>query len=76
MSQPKHPAHTGGTPPHSDPRPGANPGYDDVNPRDRHDVPRHQPDARGHDFGKVPNPDAGGLERNPVTQPDPAGDDR
>lgn len=63
-----------GTTPQADPRPGANPGYDDTNPRNRGDVPRHQTDARGLDFGKAPNPEAGGLDRPPGTAPDPAAD--
>lgn len=63
-----------GTTPQVDPRPGANPGYDDANPRSPADVPRHQPDARGADFGKVPNPEAGGLARPTGTSPDPAAD--
>lgn len=63
-----------GTTPQADPRAGRNPGYDDTNPRGREDVPRHQPDARGEDFGKVRNPEAGGLERDPVAHPDPAAD--
>jgi hypothetical protein len=63
-----------GTTPQADPRSGANPGYDDANPRVQADVPRHQPDARGADFGKVPDPEAGGLNRPPGTSPDPASD--
>lgn len=63
-----------GTTPQADPRPGANPGYDDANPRSREDVPRHQPDARGHDFGNLPNPESGGLERPRGDTPDPAAD--
>lgn len=54
-----------------DPRPGASPGYDDANPLTRADVPRHSPDARGADFGKVPNPEAGGLNRPQGANPDP-----
>ena len=65
-----------GTAPQADPRPGANPGYDDANPRSRADAPLRQPDARGDDFGQLPDPETGGLKRNPVAQPDPAGDDR
>ena len=57
-----------------DPRPGANPGYDDANPVSPDDVPRHQPDARGNDFGKHPNPEAGGLARPLGDAPDPAAD--
>lgn len=63
-----------GTHPQVDPRPGANPGYDDANPRGPVDVPRHQPDARGADFGKVPDPEAGGLDRPTGATPDPASD--
>ena len=76
MSQPNVPPREKGTTPQVDPRPGANPGYDDANPRSREDAPRHQPDARGHDFGQLPDPETGGLDRNPVAQPDPAADDR
>ena len=60
--------------PKPDPRPGMNPGYDDANPDSREDVPRRQPDARGENFGKLRNPEAGGLERDPVARPDPAAD--
>ncbi|MFZ5656622.1 MAG: hypothetical protein ACOY37_06125 [Pseudomonadota bacterium] len=63
-----------GTHPQVDPRPGRNPGYDDANPRGPVDVPRHSPDARGADFGNLPNPEAGGLERPPGASPDPAAD--
>lgn len=62
-----------GTIPQADPRPGKNPGYDDTNPRTREDVPPHQPDARGEDFGSLPNPESGGLRRDPVVRPDTAG---
>jgi hypothetical protein len=61
-----------GTVPQADPRAGAHPGYDDTNPRTPEDVPRHQPDARGQDFGKAPNPEAGGLDRPTGAHPDPA----
>lgn len=64
------------TPPPVDPRPGANPGYDDANPRGPADVPRHRPDARGADFGNMPNPEAGGLDRPTGATPDPAADGR
>lgn len=60
------------TTPPVDPRPGANPGYDDANPRSRADVPPRQEDARGENFGKLPNPEAGGLDREPTARPDPA----
>lgn len=52
-------------PPGPDPKPGRNPGYAEPNPRDRDDA--KQPDPR-----KPPNPDAGGMERDPETSPDPA----
>lgn len=65
-----------GTTPQVDPRAGANPGYDDANPRSKEDVPLHQPDARGEDFGNLPNPEAGGLRRPVVVKPDPADDSR
>ena len=61
-----------GTTPQIDPRPGKNPGYDDANPRTPEDAPRHLEDSRGADFGKLPNPDAGGLGRDPVVRSDPA----
>ncbi|WP_462114790.1 hypothetical protein [Lysobacter xanthus] len=61
-----------GTTPQIDPRPGKNPGYDDANPRSREDVPLRQEDARGENFGKLPNPEVGGLDRDPVVRPDPA----
>jgi hypothetical protein len=57
-----------------DPRPGKNPGYDDANPTSADDAPRHQPDARGADFGKLPNPEAGGLQRPTGASADPATD--
>ncbi len=63
-----------GTTPQADPRAGANPGYDEANPRNGADVPRHAPDARGNDFGKQPNPEAGGLERDQGDTPDVAAD--
>ncbi|HEY4555970.1 MAG TPA: hypothetical protein VIG68_05995 [Lysobacter sp.] len=61
-----------GTTPQVDPRPGRNPGYDDANPRGPEDVPLHEEDQRGAEFGKLPNPDVGGLNRDPVVHPDPA----
>lgn len=61
-----------GTTPPVDPRPGANAGYDDANPRSRDDAPLHREDARGNEFGQARNPDTGGLGRDPVTRPDPA----
>jgi hypothetical protein len=69
MSTPASPPH-----PPTDPKPGANPGYDDANPRGRDDLPRDRRDDRGMQDGKVPNPEAGGLERDPVVKPDPAED--
>lgn len=63
-----------GTPPQADPRAGANPGYDEANPRTPGDVPRHAPDARGNDFGKRPNPESGGLRREQGDTPDVAAD--
>jgi hypothetical protein len=60
--------------PPADPHAGANPGYDDSNPRGPRDLPRDRRDARGMQDGKVPNPEAGGLERDPVVKPDPAED--
>lgn len=64
-----------GTTPQVDPRPGKNPGYDDANPRTREDVPQRLEDARGENFGKLPNPEAGGLNRDPVAKPDPTDQD-
>lgn len=57
--------------PNPDPRPGRNPGYDDANPHDAHDVPQHMEDMRGANFGKVPNPEIGGLARDTGANPDP-----
>lgn len=57
-----------------DPNAGANPGYDDANPRGPADLPRDRRDDRGMQDGKAPNPDAGGLGRDPVTKADPADD--
>jgi hypothetical protein len=52
-------------PPAPDPKPGRNPGYAEPLPRDKEDAeqphPRHMPD-----------PDAGGLQRDPAPTPDPA----
>ena len=64
-----------GTTPQVDPRPGKNPGCDDANPRSREDVPRRQEDARGENFGRVENPEAGGLDRDPGAGPDPASEE-
>ena len=55
------------TPPGPDPKPGRNPGYAEPNPRDREDAAK--PDPK-----KPPNPDAGGMERDPNASPDPADD--
>ncbi|MGY3265138.1 MULTISPECIES: hypothetical protein [unclassified Lysobacter] len=49
----------------SDPRPGANPGYAENQPRDK-------ADARDPRTGKVPNPEAGGLNRPQGDDPKPA----
>lgn len=51
------------TPPAPDPKSGRNPGYAEPQPRDGGDA--RQPDPR-----KPPNPDVGGLDRNPVVTPD------
>ena len=56
------------TPPSVDPKPGSNPGYAEKQPRDREDA--HQPDPR-----RKPDPDEGGLVRDPQQDPDPAADD-
>ena len=56
------------TPPAADPKPGRNPGYAEPQPRDGSDA--RQPDPR-----KPPDPDAGGLGRNPVETPDAADGD-
>lgn len=63
MTAPRKP-----TPPSSDPKPGSQPGYAEPKPRDRHDA--RQPHPR-----KPPNPDEGGMERDPGTNPaGPGGD--
>lgn len=57
-------------PPAASPEPEDNAGYAETEPRDREDVsklrnPRPQP-----------NPDDGGLDREPEVDPDPVGHDR
>jgi hypothetical protein len=69
MSQRKDPLH-----PPVAPRPGENSGYDDAYPHSRRDLSRDRRDARGLQDGKMPNPEVGGLARDPVTKPDPAED--
>ncbi|HEY0505988.1 MAG TPA: hypothetical protein VGD42_21090 [Lysobacter sp.] len=51
-------------PPAPDPKPGRNPGYPETRPRDRDDV--HHPHPR-----RKPDPDEGGLDREPETGPEP-----
>jgi hypothetical protein len=51
-------------PPAPDPRPGHNPGYSEPRPRDREDA--HYPPRR-----EKPNPDEGGMDREPETGPEP-----
>jgi len=46
------------TPPAPDPRPGREPGYPEAEPRDREDA--RQPHPK-----KPPDPDDGGLDRDP-----------
>ena len=46
------------TPPAPDPRPGRVPGYPEAEPRDHDDAKQPHPK-------KPPNPDAGGLDRDP-----------
>ena len=50
------------TPAAPDPAPGRNPGYAEPNPRDRGDARDPRP-------RKPPDPDAGGLDREPETGP-------
>jgi len=52
------------TPPSPEPKPGRNPGYAEPQPRDPGDA--RKPDPR-----KPPNPDEGGLGRDPDSTPDP-----
>lgn len=68
MSLPDHDA-----PPAADPRPGHNPGYDETHPRDADDLrpPEERLDTRGAKDGRLPNPDIGGLTRDPVATQDP-----
>jgi hypothetical protein len=49
------------TPPAPDPRPGRKSGYPEAEPRDRDDA--RQPHPR-----KPPNPDDGGLDRDPAPE--------
>lgn len=63
-------------PPAADPRAGHNPGYDETHPRDAGDVRplEDRIDMRGAKDGRLPNPEAGGLARDPDVTPDPADD--
>lgn len=63
-------------PPAADPRPGRNPGYDETQPRDAKDLrkPQERLDTRGAKDGRLPNPEAGGLNRDTGAAPDPAED--
>lgn len=56
------------TPPSADPKSGHNPGYAEPQPRDGEDAKK--PDPR-----HKPEPDEGGLQREPGNDPDPAADD-
>lgn len=60
-------------PPAADPRPGHNAGYDETHPRDAGDVRpvEERLDTRGAEDGRLPNPDVGGLTRDPEVTPDP-----
>ncbi len=49
-------------PPAADPKPGRNPGYAENQPRDREDIRQPQP-------RKPPNPDEGGMTREPDAGP-------
>ena len=51
----------------ANPRPGANPGYAENQPRDK-------ADARDPRTGKAPNPEAGALDRPQGDSPAPAAD--
>lgn len=53
---PRDAAEAHDTPAAADPRPGANPGYAEDEPRDK-------ADAQDPRTGKVPNPEIGGLNR-------------
>lgn len=55
------------TAPAADPRRGANPGYAENQPRDK-------ADARDPRIGKLPNPEAGALDRPQGDSPKPAAD--
>ena len=50
------------TPPSADPKPGRNPGYAENRPRDREDAQQPVP-------CQTPNPDRGGLAREPEGMP-------
>ena len=55
-------------PPAPDPKPGHNPGYSEPQPRDPGDARQPEPKHK-------PNPDEGGLDREPDNDQDPATDD-
>ncbi|MFP7721909.1 hypothetical protein [Lysobacter sp. A3-1-A15] len=55
-------------PPAADPDPGCNPGYSETQPRGPREA--QQPEPR-----HKPNPDEGGLDREPNNDQDPATDD-
>lgn len=55
------------SPPASDPQPGQNPGYAETEPRDKEDAQDPRP-------RRPPNPDAGGLDREPEEKPGAADD--
>lgn len=69
MTHPDHDA-----PPAADPRPGHNAGYDETQPRDAGDLraAKDRLDSRGAQDGRLPNPDVGGMKRDPEVTPDPA----
>jgi hypothetical protein len=50
-----------------DPDADENPGYAERQPRDREDAQRDEPEHK-------PDPDEGGLDREPDSSPDPAKD--
>lgn len=66
MSKPSKPKPS--TPPAADPKAGRNPGYAEAQPRDGAEA--RQPDPR-----KSPDPESGGLDRDPVASPDAADKD-
>lgn len=51
-------------PPAPDPDPARNPGYAEQQPRDKRDAAIDKPRPR-------PNPDEGGVDREPEVEPDP-----